>query len=201
MNKIIRKSLYLLIISAITAIFGVLAVVGVSAEVGDTFTVNTVEGAPITYKATSEGEFPEVEVASCHDNYNGTVTLPESVVNPNNNLEYSITGIGYSAFCRCYNLTSVTIPDSVTTIGDWAFSYCGSLTDVTIPESVTTIGDYAFCGCSSLTSVLSYSKSPSTLGKDVFDYCPSDLTIYIPLVSEKAYVAAGWPEANLVEQA
>jgi hypothetical protein len=51
----------------------------------------------------------------------------------------SVTSIGFAAFEKCANLTSVTIPNSVTSIGHWAF-YESSLTSVTIPNSVTSIG-------------------------------------------------------------
>lgn len=57
------------------------------------------------------------------------------------------TGIGWSAFYRCYDLTSVTIPNSVLSIGDWAFAGCYSLISVTIPSSVTNIGVWSFYGC------------------------------------------------------
>ncbi|MBQ9084209.1 MAG: leucine-rich repeat domain-containing protein [Clostridia bacterium] len=60
---------------------------------------------------------------------------------------------GDYAFRNCYNLTSVTIPDSVTSIGSYAFYDCDSLTSVTIPDSVTSIGRYAFYYCDSLTSI------------------------------------------------
>ena len=63
--------------------------------------------------------------------YTGFVTIPESVTY--NGTTYSVTSIGYQAFCYCSGLTSVTIPNSVTSIGDAAFSGC-SLTEVHISD-------------------------------------------------------------------
>ena len=57
-----------------------------------------------------------------------------------------------SAFNRCSNLISVTIPNSVTSIGDYAFNGCSSLENITIPKSVTSIGENAFSECSSLVN-------------------------------------------------
>ncbi len=83
------------------------------------------------------------------------------------------------AFCDCYNLTSITIPDSVTSIGEYAFSWCSSLTSVTIPDSVTSIGEYAFSWCSSLTSI-TIPDSVTSIGEDAFYRCSSLTSITIP---------------------
>ena len=82
----------------------------------------------------------------------------------------SVTSIGSYAFENCTGLTSVTIGNSVTSIGNWAFSYCSSLTSVTIPNSVTSIGYCAFYDCTGLTSV-TISNSVTSIGNGAFYGC------------------------------
>lgn len=65
----------------------------------------------------------------------------------------TVTGINSKAFEDCFNLTSVSIPNTVTWIGEAAFTGCSGLTHITIPDSVTTIEDSAFSGCEGLSSV------------------------------------------------
>ena len=111
-----------------------------------------------------------------------SITIPDSV-----------TTIGDSAFFYCSSLTSVIIGDSVTTIEFCAFSGCSSLTSVTIPDSVTTIVSSAFSGCSSLTSVYCKATTPPAGGDCMFYNNASDLKIYVPMESVKAYKwAEGW---------
>lgn len=114
-----------------------------------TASADVVEISGIWYNLINKTE--TAEVTSSPNKYTGNVVIPESVIY--NDVTYSVTGIGKSAFERCYNLTSVTIPNSVTNIGNSAFYVCSGLTSVTIPNSVTSIGEYAFGYCSGLTSV------------------------------------------------
>ena len=79
---------------------------------------------------------------SSYNSYSGNVVIPSSV--SYNDVTYSVTGIGGSAFYGCRSLTSITIPNGVTSIGESAFFDCWSLTSITIPESVTSIGNDAF---------------------------------------------------------
>ena len=82
----------------------------------------------------------------------GDVTIPDRIPDTIDGL--TVTSIGDGAFSYCWNLTSVTIPDSATTIGDNAFAECYYLTSVTIGTNVTSIGDWAFADCYSLTNVI-----------------------------------------------
>lgn len=85
-------------------------------------------------------------------------SLPAEVVIPAevtyDEVVYSVTSIGESAFINCTNLTSITIPNNVTSIGNQAFLGCSYLTSITIPNSVTSIGGSAFYKCTSLTSII-----------------------------------------------
>ncbi len=103
---------------------------------------------------------------------NGDVDIPSEIDG------YPVTSIGSSAFAYCYDLTSVTIPDSVTSIGDRAFSYCYDLTSVTIPNSVTNIGEGAFSN-TDLTSI-TIPDSVTSIEDYTFFYCTNLTSVTIP---------------------
>ncbi len=102
------------------------------------------------------------------EEYSGDVIIPCTV--KYNDVFYTISSIGSSAFYSCEGLTSVTIPNSVTSIGNNAFSGCTSLTSMTIPNSVTSIGDHAFYYCTGLTSV-TIPNSVTSIGSSAFSCC------------------------------
>ena len=73
------------------------------------------------------------EVTSNPDNqfkYTGDVVIPESV--SYENVNYSVTSIGWGAFFGSSSLTSISIPNSVSGIGSEAFAFCEGLTSVKI---------------------------------------------------------------------
>ena len=133
----------------------------------------------IHYKVTNSTT-KEVEVFNNYDTsgiYGGDIVIPETVIF--NNVTYTVTSIGESAFSRCTGLTSVAIPNSVTSIGGAAFYECSGLTSVEIPNSVTSIGSSAFSRCSGLTSVV-IPNSVTSIGSDAFAYCSGLTNIEIP---------------------
>ena len=102
---------------------------------------NTVE---VTYRGTSDSQYS--------NEYYNSVVIPESVIY--NGSTYSVTSIGNKAFCGCYLLSNIEIPNIVTSIGNYAFYDCTGLTSIEIPNSVTSIGNNAFEWCSGLTSII-----------------------------------------------
>ena len=109
--------------------------------------------------------------------YRGEISIP-STVNYNDTL-YTVTEIGYRAFCGCSLLTSVAIPNTVKIIGEDAFYECDSLKTITIPEGVTTIGEHAFEICRDLTTI-TFSKTLTSIGNRAFDCCEKLTSISIP---------------------
>ncbi len=102
----------------------------------------TVDGVVWTY-SISEGT-AIVEKASPAS---GSLTIPSALGG------VPVTRIKYYAFDNCYNLTSVTIPDSVISIEAAAFSYCSCLTNVTFGIEVKRVQGDAFRHCEKLSSV------------------------------------------------
>lgn len=100
--------------------------------------------------------------------YSGDVVIPETVVH--NGVEYPVTAIGYKAFCFCYNLTSVEIPNSVDSISSHAFRGCERLERVVIPNSVVTLFPCAFNSCTNLKSVV-IGNSVRVIDEYCFQYC------------------------------
>ena len=131
--------------------------------------------------------------------YSGNKTIPPSVTY--NDTEYIVTSIGNVAFYKCWDLTSISIPETVTNIGVNAFNGCSNLksidlpsgltnlgssalgytgiTSVIIPDGVKTIEDHVFAGCSRLNSI-TFSDSITAIGNYAFLDCCNLNNVSIP---------------------
>lgn len=98
----------------------------------------------------------------------GNITIPNNV-----------TSIGYYAFDRCLDVTSVSIPSSVVAIELGAFSNCTNLRSVTISGGVKTIESKVFFNCTSLERV-NIPDSVTGIESVAFYYCSSLTDIVIP---------------------
>ena len=113
--------------------------------------------------------------------YDGkTITVPATVTD--NNVEYTVVGIGWGAFGSS-KPTSVTLPtdsESFTYIGEHAFDAC-TLTSLTIPASVTEIQDSAFAWGSNFTSIsFAETSQLQSIGNSAFAGCSSLSSLTLP---------------------
>ena len=102
--------------------------------------------------------------------------------------------IGISAF-RKSGLTSIVLPKQLTTIADYAFSNCAQLSTASIQSHVLrSIGYAAFGYCSNLKSIYFYLQLPQICtGQYMFEGCPEDMIIYIPMYTKYDYSSKnGW---------
>ena len=156
---------------------------------GNTRSLNLAKAFCEDYKYELYEDYYDCETG-IHYNYYllEDASISNDIIIPSHIVNYPVTQIGYSAFERCYRITSVTLPDSVTSIGDYAFRDCSSLVSVPIPDTVTYIGDYAFYGCSSLLSI-TIPNSITSIGYCEFYGCTSltNVTIGNSVTSIKNY--------------
>ena len=117
------------------------------------------DGVTIYYNYISDGT--ELEVVKAGNGYAGEVNIPDKVTYNGNTLP--VTRIGAYAFQGCYNMTSVTIPNSVTTIGNNAFLDCTGLTSVYITDLAS------WCKIAFSSNPLSYAHHLFLNGEEIKD--------------------------------
>lgn len=124
--------------------------------------------------------------------YTGDVVIPDSVTYEG--MSFAVTGIESNAFDGCFELTSITIPNSVETIGEQAFQGCTGLTSVTIGSGVTAIGAKAFNYCNALATVKCLGTVPPVMASaDCFSTAAYNrATLLVPRNSESTYAAADY---------
>ena len=93
------------------------------------------------------------------------------------------------AFCECYSLISITIPNSVTSIGESAFYACSGLTSISVESGNTVYDSRNNCNAiiETTTNTLLYGcqntiipSGVSSIGDDAFFDCSGLTSINIP---------------------
>lgn len=116
----------------------------------------------------------------------GVIDIPDTV--KKDNIDYTVTAIGYSAFGSLstpINVSSVFIPATVLSIGDSAFIYCDALTTVTFAENsqLKSIERAAFWGSEHVHPRFKEIKIPDsveTIGNGAFYECRDLERIALP---------------------
>ena len=109
------------------------------------------------------------ELIVCPGGRTGDFTVPADVILIRN-----------WAFCGCWYLTSIELPEGIPEIGEGTFWRCYSLTSIIVPAGVSFIGYAAFYECDNLTSVV-FSNDLATIGEYAFAGCSSLEVIDMPL--------------------
>ena len=107
----------------------------------------------LTYHIYTEGHNPHAELIAGNTPYTGGITVPATITYMNDEDVYPVTAIRANAFKDCFNMTSVSLPESITSIGTQAFTGCYKLVEITIPKNVETLGTEVFLRCSGLKKV------------------------------------------------
>ena len=119
--------------------------------------------------------------------YTGDITIPSSFTY--NNTNYSVTSIGNDAFINCFNLTSITIPESVTSIGTNAFYNCSGLTSMFVESGNTKYDSRNHCNAiieTASNTLIAGCKntiipnSVTNIGDYAFYYRPGLTSVTIP---------------------
>lgn len=91
----------------------------------------------------------------------------------------NVSYIGDYAFSACFNLVSLTLPDSVISLGKGSFMNCTQLAEVALGDGITSIPDDCFSMCTQLKP-FEIGSSVSEIGNYAFYSCNSLSGIEIP---------------------
>lgn len=122
----------------------------------------------ITYEVTfmdkAHDGLPErYEVKVVSSTKSGTLTIPESVLDPNNQYTFKVTAIGSAGTYT--NVTAVNLPSTLKTINTNAFSN-SQITTINIPAGTDDIKDGAFAQINGLTAITVDASNPKYTAED-----------------------------------
>lgn len=128
------KQKFLFLLTLVYTLLSTPCLAGVIEQNGITYIINDDNGhATVTANSSKTKK------------YKGNITIPATIIVDNR--IYQVTAIGKDCFKRCYELKSVSLPNTIIAIGANSFSECTNLKDIDIPSSVTTLKDECFSYC------------------------------------------------------
>lgn len=114
-----------------------------------------------------------------HEKPTGNMIIPSTITY--NDTVYTINGIDNYAFWHCYDITSVSLPNTIKSIGNSAFYDCLGITTVVFGNNINSIGKEAFVLCTALEQISELPETLTTIKQDAFRACTSlSGTIIIP---------------------
>lgn len=135
-----------------------------------------------------------VEIASSNQSagsdgasaYSGDIVIPSSV--SYDGKEYTVIGIGQSAFVNCVSISSISLPNTLTYIGKEAFQLCLGLKKITIPKSVESYG-YDVFSVTSISEITVLNPNPVKVPYNAFYYPQTcnNCVLYVPYGTSDSY--------------
>ena len=156
------------------------------------FTAICATGQTLAYTITSDTMPYTVSLVRGDASLSGDIEIPESV--EYNDIVYSVTAIGDTAFSHESSITSITVPNTVTSVGERAFFDCRGIRGlvyndnilmyvpylsssvISVPEGIKTIHRDAFIDHYNL-STLTIPSSVTDIGSYSFRYCTNLSTV------------------------
>ncbi len=171
--------------------FLLFSLLGFNAKAYD-FTAICATGQTLAYSITSDTMPYTVSLVRGDASLSGDIEIPESV--EYNDIVYSVTAIGDTAFFHESSITSITVPNTVTSVGERAFYDCRGIRGlvyndnilmyvpylsssvISVPEGIKTIHRDAFIDHYNL-STLTIPSSVTDIGSYSFQYCTNLSTV------------------------
>ena len=133
------------------------------------------------------------------------LTIPATVVSPEDGVSYTVKGIGQN-FCQYNDVTTLSFSYGITTIDTYAVRGCESLETVVLPGSLNRIGASMISQCPNLKAIYSKAhEAPLLVDYGVSNYLIGwdaqydNITLYVPKGSRDSYAKRWTQFTNIVE--
>ncbi len=182
------KNYYKLMLAAMAATIGLSAA---ATDVNGTF--KTTDGIPMKFKVLTKGDAGNTVSlehykgkpqygsysSSTYINDADRFTVPQTIVDPTDNTEYTVTRLGDYAFYGLSKLLGVSVPKTVTEYGAHTFEGCKALTKLPLAEGITSIGISCFANCEQAAAI-TLPQSLTSIGATCFKNCKAVTTFTVP---------------------